>query len=86
MKHAVTALGIQPQRAPSAGELQVVARRPDGSVEPLIWVKNFNPGYKGTYYFRDPLRLAVGTQVKIIPSTGEVTLLLAAPRELSSKK
>ena len=86
MKHAVTALGIQPQRVPSGGELQVVARRPDGSVEPLIWVKNFNATYNGTYYFRGPLHFPAGTQVEMIPPNGEIALFLAVPQELSSKK
>jgi len=85
MKHGVTAVGIEPQRLPDA-DMQVIIRRPDGSVEPLIWVKKFNSSYTGTYYFRDPLHLTAGTRVEVIPPSGAIALLVAEPERLSSKK
>ncbi len=85
MKHGVTAVGIEPQRLPAA-DMQVIVRQPDGSVEPLIWVKKFNSTYTGTYYFRDPLRLTAGTRVEVIPPSGTIALLVAEPERPSSRK
>ena len=65
MKHGVTAVGIEPQRLADA-DMQVIVRQPDGSVEPLIWVKNFNSSYTGTYYFRDFEAAARSTKVEPI--------------------
>jgi hypothetical protein len=74
--HAVQAIGIEPDLVPSTGALQVVARRPDGAVEPLIWVENFNSEYKRTYYFRQPLTLPAGTRIEISPRKGSVALFV----------
>ncbi len=69
-------IGIEAKQVPPPGALQVIAQRPDGSVEPLIWVEQFNPRYTGTYYFQNVLRFPAGTKIQIMPPKGEVTLVL----------
>lgn len=86
MKQAVTTVGIRPERVPAGGELQVIAHRPDGSLEPLIWVKSFNPSYKEIYYFRNPLHLPAGTRLEMIPPGGAIALFLAETKQLSRNK
>ncbi len=76
MKHAVEALGIEPNVVPAAGVMQVVAQRPDGAIEPLIWIEKFNADYNKTYYFREPLRLPAGTRIEIAPRQGSVALIM----------
>lgn len=76
MRHPVEAIGIEPNLVPAAGVLQVVARRPDGAIEPLIWIAKFNPDYNKTYYFRRPLIFPVGTKIEIFPRQGSVVLLV----------
>lgn len=76
MKHAVEAVGIEANLVPAAGVLQVVAQRPDGGIEPLIWIEKFNPDYKKTYYFREPLRFPAGTRIQISPRQGSVALVV----------
>ncbi|HEV2988089.1 MAG TPA: cytochrome c [Candidatus Angelobacter sp.] len=76
LKHPVQAVGIEPGQIPPAGLLQVVAQRPDGSTEPLIWVEKFNPQFNTTYYFRDALTFPAGTRVEIVPQSGSVTLVV----------
>ncbi len=76
LARAVQAIGIVPSLVPATGELQVVAHRPDGAVEPLIWVENFNPNYKETYYFRELLRLPAGTRIEVTPRQGSVALVV----------
>jgi hypothetical protein len=76
MAHAIRALGIEPSQVPATGAVQVVARRPDGAVEPLIWVENFNPSYKKTYYFQAPQRFPAGTRIEVSPPQANVALVV----------
>lgn len=76
MKHAVEAIGIAPNLVPTTGGLQVVARRPDGAIEPLIWIEKFNSDYSKAYYFRRPLVFPAGTKIEIFPGQGSIALLV----------
>jgi hypothetical protein len=58
---------IQPGPLAQGASVQVMAVRPDGSVEPLLWVENFNPGYGQPYYFARPLRLPAGSRIQVSP-------------------
>jgi hypothetical protein len=67
--------GIQPGKLDAGASVQVTAVRPDGSVEPLLWVKNFNPAYDQPYYFAKPLRLPTGSRIQVYPpSSPSVTV------------
>jgi hypothetical protein len=76
MTRTVKAIGIEPGLVPATGSLQVVARRPDGAVEPLIWVENFNAGYKKTYYFQELQRFPAGTRIEVSPPQASVALVV----------
>jgi hypothetical protein len=76
VRHAVEALGIEPNVVPATGVMQVVAQRPDGAIEPLLWIEKFNPDYNKTYYFREPLRFPAGTRIEIAPRQGSVALVV----------
>jgi hypothetical protein len=56
----------------------VVAQRPDGSTEPLIWIEKFNPRFNTTYYFHNALTFPAGTKIEIMPETGSVSLVVRA--------
>jgi hypothetical protein len=64
---------IQPGPLEPGDAVQVTALRPDGTVEPLLWVQNFNQGFNQTYYFAEPVRLPAGTKIAVTGG-GEVTL------------
>lgn len=72
---ATTALGILPGTVPKSGAIQVVAERPDGRVDPLLWVQNFHPGYKRPYWFKRPLVFPAGTRIVVTPKVAQVVLL-----------
>jgi hypothetical protein len=80
LKHPVEAVGIEPTQIPDAGVIQVIAQRPDGSVEPLIWIEKFNPQFNSTYYFRKTLSFPAGTKIEIMPSSGSVALVLKSTK------
>lgn len=74
----VTALGIRPESVPESGSLQATAYRPDGSVEPLIWLLDYRPKWQRSYWFREPLALPKGTRILLFPSGRVSAALLTA--------
>lgn len=76
LKHAVSAIGVEPQLQGDNNVLQAVARYPNGEIEPLIWVEKFNPGYNKTYYFREPLRFPAGTRIEVSPPQAGIALVV----------
>ena len=75
LKSPVTVADIKPGTLPAGGALQVIAQRPDGVVEPLLWVQAFNPSYNQPYWFKAPLTFPAGTRIQVAPSSGAVSLL-----------
>ena len=64
--HSVTVLAIQPSAA-----LEAQAVRPDGTVEHLIWLRD----YHGlTYRFAEPIVLPKGTSITVTAATAELFL------------
>jgi hypothetical protein len=76
LKHAMTVVGIRPKSLLEGSSVKVVAERPDGAIEPLIWLYNYKPQFDRTYYFRKPLTFAAGTKIETFPSsTGTISLI-----------
>lgn len=50
-----------------AASVQVTAVRPDGSVEPLIWLRNYQARWNRTFVPRAPVDLPKGTRILIDP-------------------
>jgi hypothetical protein len=54
----------------------VIAERPNGSIEPLLWLYNYKPQFQHPYFYSTPLSFPAGTKVEIAPmSAGTVSLL-----------
>lgn len=60
LKHDLTVIGIEP-----GGEGQVTAHQPDGSIEPLIWIRERRREQPTVYYFRDPMKMPRGTRIMV---------------------
>jgi len=65
LREAVTALAITPRDMPQGSSMEVTAYKPDGSVEHLIWLRNYREEWNRAYWFRDPVRLPAGTKVAV---------------------
>lgn len=76
MRREVEAIGIEPSFVPAIGEMQVTAHKTNGAIQPLIWIEQFDPKLKRTYYFREPLRFPRGTRIEVTPKEGSVTLII----------
>ena len=72
----MTVVGIQPGSVPEGTTLKVIAERPDGSIEPLLWLYNYKPQFQHPYFYSKPLKFPAGTKVEVMPmSAGTVALL-----------
>jgi len=61
-------LAIRTQNLKAGASVQIVAVRPDSSVEPLLWIYKYNPLFHRTYYYVDPIALPAGTKIEMSPA------------------
>jgi hypothetical protein len=82
---AETVVAVRPKDLAKGETVQVIASRPDGTFEPLLWIYKFNPEYARTYYYSAPVSLPAGTTIIISPAEGKVALFAkAAPKSKST--
>jgi hypothetical protein len=74
LARAIKLDGLWPGAAPDGASFQVTAELPDGSVEPLLWLRNYKRQFEHPFLLRRPLELPAGTVVRGVP--GDVTILL----------
>jgi hypothetical protein len=67
--------GVVPGHVPDRQPIQVVAVRPNGSVEPLVWLYEYRSRYRHPFLFRAPVTLPRGTVIRGLPSGATLTLL-----------
>ena len=58
-------LAIRPLLFPYAKSVEVAAYRPDGSVEVLIWAKEYRFDWQPAYFFKKPVALPKGARVEV---------------------
>jgi hypothetical protein len=70
-------VAIRTQNLKSGASVQIVAVRPDSSVEPLLWIYKYNPAFQRTYYYVSPIGLPAGTRIEMSPpQAGSVGLFV----------
>ena len=70
-------LAIRPRNLKTGASVQIVAVRPDSSIEPLLWIYKYNPAFDRTYYYASPLKLPSGTRIEMSPSeAGSINLFV----------
>ena len=57
----MTLLGIHPLA--SAQSAQVTARLPDGSIVPLLWLREYKRAWNRTFVYREPITFPAGTRI-----------------------
>jgi hypothetical protein len=72
---AVTIGGLYPQHVPDGTSMQIVAMRPDGGIEPLIWLYEFKDSYRHPFLFRKPLELPPHTVIRGIAPGATIFLI-----------
>jgi hypothetical protein len=54
---------IWPRLGVGARSLEVTAIRPDGSVEPMLWVNDYRPEWPVSYILKNAATLPAGTRI-----------------------
>ncbi|MGH9592595.1 MAG: ascorbate-dependent monooxygenase [Bryobacteraceae bacterium] len=57
--------GITPHAHYLAQEMKITARMPDGSVTPLIYIKDWDFNWQGQYTYTEPIKLPKGTRIEM---------------------
>jgi len=76
LKEPAILTGIRAGAIAEGNSIQAVAQRPDGTIEPLIWIYNYKPKYDRAYYFQKPVSLPAGTKIETYPAGGGSIALL----------
>ncbi|MEO7134874.1 MAG: hypothetical protein ABI024_11715, partial [Vicinamibacterales bacterium] len=63
IKSASAIASLWPRLGPGARSLEVTAIRPDGSVEPMLWVNNYRAEWPAPYILKEPVTLPAGTRL-----------------------
>jgi mono/diheme cytochrome c family protein len=72
----IDVLAVKPRPAAAGDAMEVVAYRPDASVEPLCVIAQFHPEYTPTYRLRVPARLDRGTRIDVRSSSAGCTAII----------
>jgi len=67
--------GLFPKTVADGMSFQITAELPDGSIEPLLWLKNYKKAYEHPFLLRRPMELPAGTMIRGVPSGASVTLM-----------
>jgi hypothetical protein len=59
------AVAIRPLLFPFAKSIEAIAYRPDGSVEVLIWAKDYRFDWQPAYLFKKPVALPKGARIEV---------------------
>jgi len=76
LKEPVTLIGARAGTMAEGASIQAVTEKPDGSIEPLIWIYDYQPKFDQAYYFEKPLTLPAGSKIDIYPANGGTLALL----------
>ena len=60
-----TLLDVAPHMHELGSEFKVTATLPNGEIEPLIWVKNWDFNWQSQYSYAEPIRLPGGSQINV---------------------
>ncbi len=58
-------LAVWPELGPGGRSLEMTALRPDGAVQPLLWVYDYSPVWPTPFIFHVPIALPRGTRISI---------------------
>jgi mono/diheme cytochrome c family protein len=77
LDRAMTLDGLMPVHVPDGAQMQIVAVRPDGAVEPLLWLYEYKDSYRHPFLFRKPVELPAGARIQGLQAGTTIQLLPA---------
>ena len=79
LDHDFVADGLVPDGVRRSVPMKVTAVRPDGSVEPLVWLYEYDERFRHAFLFRKPVMLPRGTIIRGVRAPARITLLPVEP-------
>ncbi len=76
LKEPVTLIGARAGMMAEGASIQAVVQKPDGAIDPLIWLYDYKPKYDRAYYFEGPVTLPAGSKIELYPPSGGTLALL----------
>jgi mono/diheme cytochrome c family protein len=67
--------GLMPDTIAPRQSIRIVASLPNGSVEPLVWLHEYDDRYRHPFLFRKAIRLPAGTVIRGVPDDAVVELI-----------
>jgi hypothetical protein len=80
---AASVVGVRAKAVKPGASVQIVAVRPDGTVEPLLWLYQYKPAFNRTYYYQSPVALPAGTAIEMSPPGAGSIALFTQPASSS---
>jgi hypothetical protein len=77
VSRAITLDGVLPENIPTGTSIKVVAKMPNGSIEPLVWFYEYTNKYQHPFLYRHPLNLPSGTVIRGVPPNATIVLMPA---------
>ncbi len=74
-------VAIRAKDLKKGASVQVIATRPDGTIEPLLWIYQYNTDYQRTYYYKKSIHLPAGTEVQMSPPDAGTVALFAVSKK-----
>ncbi|HUQ89944.1 MAG TPA: cytochrome c [Vicinamibacterales bacterium] len=63
IKTPITISSMWPKLGPGGRSIELTAMRPDGSVEPMLWVNNYRAEWPAPYIMKEAITLPAGTRL-----------------------
>jgi mono/diheme cytochrome c family protein len=79
LTHALVLDGLLPQNVPPHASFKILAQLPDGSLQPLLWLQDYDSRYPHTFLLRNPLSLPALTVIHGVPEGTRIMLIPAGP-------
>lgn len=64
LESPVSLMGIRPLATATVNSNRIIARLPDGRIQPLVWLYQYNAKLNRVFFFREPLTLPAGTVIE----------------------
>ena len=77
LKSAFSLDGLWPEKVPEKGSFKITAELPDGTILPLLWLKDYKEQFGHPFLFQTPLQLPAKTVIRGIPPGAKIALLPA---------
>jgi hypothetical protein len=62
----VTARVVMPHMHLLGREMKITATLPDGTVKPMVWIKDWDFNWQESYVFKEPMKLPKGTRIDVV--------------------